>query len=259
MKKGKGYNKKRLDFTRKLVIASVNGNKKNAIHCVARIDVTNPRRVRTEHFNRTGEKLSFTAYIVKCFAETVKEFPEMNSFIRGRNLIILEDINISVLVERELDGVKVPEPLSIKQADNKSIRDIQDEIRKAQDNEGNQIGNLSNASWVNYIPGFLLKTFIKIADRNISMAKKYGKIAVTAVGMHSSSSSWFIPHGTATVLLTIGSIIKENVLKEDGSFESREILHLTASFDHEIIDGSPAARFMKRLEEVLSGGGNMIY
>lgn len=242
-----------------MVIASVNGNKKNAIHCMAKIDVTKPRTQRREIINSRGEMISFTAYIVKCFAETIKEFPEMNSFIRGRNLVILNDINISVLVERDLDGVKVPEPVGIKQADNKSVMEIQNEIRIAQGHEGNKLGNLSNTSWVNYIPGFLLKTFIKIADRNISMAKKYGKTAVTAVGMHSSTSSWFIPHGTATVLLTVGSLTKENVLKEDGSVESREMLHLTASFDHEIIDGSPAARFMKRLEEVIAGGENMKY
>jgi len=37
------------------------------------------------------------------------------------------------------------------------------------------------------------------------MAKTYGKVAVTAVGMFSKEAVWFIPHGSATILLTVGS------------------------------------------------------
>ena len=170
----------------------------------------------------------------------------MNSFISRNNLVYLRDINISVLIERELKGAKFPEPLGIQNTQNKSTQDIQTEIRQAQNTESKDLGDLGNTRWIKLIPPFLMGWFIKVADQNIKMAIKYGKIAVTAVGMYSSSSSWFIPHGTATVLLTIGSITKENQLLEDGKIATKEILHLTASFDHEIIDGSPAARFMKR-------------
>ena len=254
MKTKKGFKIQPLDFTRRMVIASVNSNKKNAIHCMTKIDVTKPRVIRNEYFNKTGEKLSFNAYIVKCFAETIREFPEMNSFIKGSKLVVLDDITISVLVERELDGVKVPEPLGIQKVQDKSIKQIHDEIRAAQKNRGNEIGNLSNITWVKLIPGFLLRTFIKLADRNIKMAKRYGKLSVTAVGMFSESAAWFIPHGTATVLLTIGSISKKNIQSEKGESEFKEMLHITVSFDHEIIDGAPAARFMKRFVNILQSG-----
>ena len=40
----------------------------------------------------------------------------------------------------------------------------------------------------------------------------------------------------------------------DGHLESRERLCLTASFDHDIIDGAPVARFVKRLSELISSG-----
>ena len=39
--------------------------------------------------------------------------------------------------------------------------------------------------WIRYIPGFLLKPFVRLADRNIKLAKRYGKVAVTAAGMFS--------------------------------------------------------------------------
>lgn len=250
----KGYRSASLDFTRKMVIASIASNKKNAIHSMSKIDISGPQKIRINRQEKTGEKPSLTAYIIRCFAETIKEYPEMNSFIKSNRLILLDDINISVMIEREIDGTKVPEPLGIKNTGEKTVKEIQDEIRNAQNDAGNKIGNLTGTTWIKYIPGFLLKTFVKLANRNIKMAKRYGKVAVTAIGMYLNSSSWFIPHGTATVLLTIGSISNELVQQENGQIESKEMLHVTASFDHEIIDGAPAARFMSRFEEILKSG-----
>jgi len=77
------------------------------------------------------------------------------------------------------------------------------------------------------------------------MSKSYGKVAVTSVGMYSKEAVWFIPHGSATVLLTVGSI-GNKVVEIDGQFISREHLRLTASFDHNIVDGAPASRFRYR-------------
>jgi pyruvate/2-oxoglutarate dehydrogenase complex dihydrolipoamide acyltransferase (E2) component len=236
------------------VIASASVTKeKNAIHCFSEIDITNPRKIIKEHFVRTGEKLSFTAYIVSCLAHVIKMHPELNSFIKGRNLVLLNDVTISVLIERELGGERVPEPLSIKRAQEKSFRQIHDEIRSAKKQQDDRFGSLSDAAWISYIPNFLLKTFVRIADKNIHMARTYGKVAVTSVGMFSKEAVWFIPHGSATVLLTVGSI-SNKVVGNDGNFASREHLCLTASFDHDIVDGAPASRFMSQLVETIKSG-----
>ncbi len=246
-----------LSLNRRMVIASLNSNKQNAIHALTKIDVTIPRKLRKDYFQKSGKKISFNAYIVRCFAEAIKEFPEMNSFIRGKKLILLEDINISLMVEREIDGVKIPEPCCIKKADSKSVDDIQNEIKKAITNTEQKLGSLSGSSWINLIPGFLFRFFIKIADRSIKMTSNYGKIAITSPGMYASSPTWFIPHGTATVFLVIGNISKENVLSEENSCDNHEILHLTITFDHEIVDGAPAARFVSRFEQILKSGDLM--
>jgi pyruvate/2-oxoglutarate dehydrogenase complex dihydrolipoamide acyltransferase (E2) component len=108
-------------------------------------------------------------------------------------------------------------------------------------------------TWIRFIPSFLLRTFIRIADRNITMAKHYGKICVTAVGMYNKDSAWFIPHGTATILLTVGGINDKVILVEDKPV-NREYLCLTISFDHDIVDGAPAARFVKELTETIRCG-----
>ncbi len=238
MKSGKGYRSAPLSFTRKMVIASANANKKNAIHCITEIDISRPRQLIKNIYEKSGEKLSFTGVIVKSFAEAIKLHPELNSFIKRRRLIVLDDINISVLIEREIDGQKVPEPLGIQKIQEKSLKQVHNEIRKAQNNTRNEFGNVSNASWIRFIPGFLLRLFVKIADKNIKLAKRYGKIAVTAVGMFSKEATWFIPHGTATVLLTIGSMNKKmskqkKVMKKKNFYVLLHLLIMKSWMEHQ--------------------------
>jgi len=254
MKNKNGYRSIPLSFNRRTVIASATVTReKNAIHSFTEIDITEPRRLLKEYFERTGEKLSFTAYIVACLAYAIKDHPLLNSFIKGRRLIILDDITISVLIERELGEEKVPEPVAIKQAQLKTYRQINNEIREAKTKHSDRLGGLSGKGWIRFIPVFLMKTFVRTADKSIHMAKAYGKIGVTAVGMFSKEAVWFIPHGPATVLITVGSI--SNKIVEIGEEHvSREHLCLTASFDHNIVDGAPAARFMNNFIEIIKSG-----
>ena len=244
-----------LSFNRKMVRASASvTRKKNSIHSVTEVDITIPRELIKRHKEQSGEKLSFTAYIVTCFAQVIRQHPRLNSFIKGNRLVILKDVSISVMIEREFNGEAVPEPMVIKKAQDKTYRQINDEVRNAGKQEYHRMGESSKAAWIRFIPGFLLKTFIKLADRSKKMAAKYGKVAVTAVGMFSKEPVWFIPHGTATVLVTVGSIVKR-VVEVNGQFESREHLCLSVSFDHDIIDGAPAARFMNQFIETIKDGG----
>lgn len=254
MKKTKPFSALPLTFNRKAVIASVSvSSRRNAIHALTDVDVSLPRKLIRNHFEKTGEKWSFTAYVVACLAQTVKKNPKFNSFIKGNRLILLDDVTISVLIERELENDKTPEPLGIKNAQEKSYREIHREIRLAQQHSGKKLGSLANTAWIRFIPGFLLRTFVKFADRNIKMALRYGKVCVTAPGMYGKEALWFIPHGTATVMLTVGSITNK-VVEAGDIFTAREHLNLTVSFDHNIIDGAPASRFIKQLSEELSCG-----
>ena len=74
--------------------------------------------------------------------------------------------------------------------------------------------------------------------------------------MYSKEALLFIPHGSATVLLTVGSIVNK-VVEIDKKYESREHLCLTVSFNHDIIDGAPASRFMSKLIETIKTGENI--
>ena len=258
-KKGKtsgkrGFTSERISFNRKVVAASAAVTaRKSTIHSLCETDITLPRRIMREHFERTGDKLSFTAYIVFCLAQVIKEHPHLNAFRRGNRLITLDDVTVSVLVEREISGERVPEPLAIKAAQSLTFREINEMIRAARALSASSLGGFSGMTWIRHIPGFLLKAFVRLADRNIRLAKRYGKVAVTAVGMFSREPVWFIPHGSGTVLITVGSIEKRMAFNGE-CHEAREFLCLTGSFDHDIVDGAPAARFMNQFLETLKSG-----
>lgn len=245
-KKQKRYHSTPLTAARKMVIASVQCNKPHAIHFLSEINVTKARQILRKKLEESGTRFSFTAYLLRGLALCLTEFPEMNSFIRGNRWIQLQDITLSVMVERELDGIKTPEPLGIQRAQDKTVTEIHREIREAQYREDDQLGSLAGTQWVRFIPRFLLKTFIRWADRNIKFAQRYGKVALSSIGMHTMHPTWAIPHGTATVFLVVGGIDKR--LHDD---QEEEHLAVTASFDHEIVDGSPAARFLSRLTAIL--------
>jgi pyruvate/2-oxoglutarate dehydrogenase complex dihydrolipoamide acyltransferase (E2) component len=254
MQPGKGYKSIPLSFNRKVVIASATVTKeKNTFHSIAEVDISVPRRLIKEHFLKTGTKLSFTAYLVTCLAHVIKDHPLLNSFIKGNQQIILEEVTVSVLIERELKGEKVPEPVAIRNASTKTYLHIHNEIRTAQSQQGQQLGNLSKMTWIRFIPGFLLRLFIRIADKNIKMGIRYGKVAVTAVGMFNKGRVWFIPHGSATVLITVGGI-NSRLVKENDQIIEKEHLCLTASFNHDLVDGAPAARFMDQFIETVKSG-----
>ena len=142
------------------------------IHAITEIDISEPRRIMREHKQQTGETLSLTAYVVACLARVVAENPEMNSFHKGRKLILLSDVTIGTFVEREIDGENAPEPIGIRAAQSKSYRQIHDEIRAAQRGRGGQYGSLSGMEWIRFIPFFLLRPFIRAASHSVSMIKR---------------------------------------------------------------------------------------
>jgi pyruvate/2-oxoglutarate dehydrogenase complex dihydrolipoamide acyltransferase (E2) component len=257
MGKSKGYRIETFSGNRRMVAASAAVNReKNTIHLMIEADITEARRLISEHRDRTGERLSLTGYVVASLARSFDEFPRFNSFRKGSRLIVLDDLTISVLFEREFDGENIPEPVGIPAANRKTYRQINDELRAAQKQAGKHLGSSTGMAWVRFIPGFLLRTFVRLASRNISMQKRFGVVGVTAVGMFGSGPMWLVPLTNATVTVAVGAIARRPALI-DGDLQEREFLCLTVSFDHDIVDGAPAARFTSRFAELLSGGGEL--
>lgn len=246
-----GYRKVAFSMNRRIVAASASvGRARNNIHAITEVDISAPRRVMKDHRERTGESLSLTAFVIACLSRAIAENPHLNSFQRGRKLVLLDDVTISALVEREISGERVPEPFGIVGAQSKSYRAIHNEIRAAQQHVKDGLGGLSGMRWVRFIPAFLLRAFICTASKSIYMQKRFGVIGVTAVGMFANEAIWFVPLSAATVTVTVGGIVKRLSTEVDSSYV-REHLCLTVTFNHDIVDGAPAARFLKRFTELL--------
>jgi pyruvate/2-oxoglutarate dehydrogenase complex dihydrolipoamide acyltransferase (E2) component len=173
---------------------------------------------------------------------------------KGRKLVLFDDVTVNTLFEREVDGEAVPEGCPIREAQRKSFREIHREIREAQDHRSDRLGSLSGTPWlVSILPESLFRVFVRLASRSVRIAQHYGVVSVTAIGMFGSGAAWGIPLTAATVTATVGSIVRRPVLV-GGELQEQEHLCITVSFDHDIVDGAPAARFMKRLGEILSSG-----
>jgi len=228
-------------------------SKRHTMHGLTEVDITEPRRLIHEHHERTGESLSLTAYVIACLARAVAEHPRLNSMRKGRKLIVLDDVTVVTMVERNPEGERVVEFLGIRAADKKTYRQIHDEIRNAQRKSGEPRGAVSGARWVRYIPSFLFRRFVRAMTRNVRWAKRYGVVSVSNVGMFGEGPGWGMSPTAETVAVTVGGIARRPVMVE-GHPEAREHLCLTISFDHDIVDGAPAARFTSRFLELIASG-----
>ena len=258
MKGKKGYRVLPFTMNRRMVAASASvAREQNNIQAIVEVDISEPRRLIREHRRRTGERLSLTAYVTTCLARAIAEHPKLNAFRRGSKLIILDDLTISVMVEREIDGEMVPEPFGIQAAQTMTYRQIHDEIRAAQAHSNEDgLGGLSGMSWLRFIPSFLFCTFIRLASQSIRIRERCGTVGITAVGMfgNKNQAAWGLPLvGGATVAVAVGGIV-ERPCVSNGRLETHEHLCLTVTFNHDIVDGAPAARFLKRFSDLLQSG-----
>jgi pyruvate/2-oxoglutarate dehydrogenase complex dihydrolipoamide acyltransferase (E2) component len=81
-----------------------------------------------------------------------------------------------------------------------------------------------------------------------------GTVFVTSVGMFGKGQSgWGISTTPHSLGLVVGSIAWKPAVVE-GRIEPREILNLTVLFDHDVVDGAPATRFVRRLLELIERG-----
>lgn len=256
-KKKSGYKTIPFSMNRHVMAAALDiARQQNNIQAIIEVDISEPRSIIHKHHQKTGEKLSLTAYVVTCLAKTIVKHPQMNAFRKGKKLILLDNVTISVLVEREINGEMIPENLGVQFAQNKSLREINAEIRQAQKQIGDELGGLSKTTWIRFIPPFLLRTFVRLASQNISMMDRFGAVGVTAVGMFAKKNEalWMLPLvGGATVAVAVGGIVERPCLIDE-ILEAREHLCLTVTFNHEIVDGAPAARFLNSFSTTLSSG-----
>lgn len=230
------------------------------------VDVTLARRRIAERRDRTGEDLSFTGYLTYCLARAVAEDTSVQAYRKGRTrLALFDDVDVGLMIERTRGEVRAPLGHVIRRADQKSVLDIHREIRAVQAMP--PPSKSAMPAWMRVwsalplpLPG-LVTALVRAAMRRdparawVPMA---GTVAVTAVGMFGSGGGWALatPDGH-TITLIVGGIEARTAVVGD-HIQTREFLSLTLAFNHDVVDGAPAARFTDRLVSLVERAEGLV-
>lgn len=174
--------------------------------------------------------------------------------------MIFEDVNVSIIDEKDLNGQKVPIPLIIEKANEISVEAISMQINDAKNKqlttEDIVLQKNTNRLEKNYylLPGFIRRYAWRYLLRHPKLSfKKMGNVAITSIGMMGKINGWFIPISIHPFCLGLSSIIMNPIVIED-KIEIREILNMSILLNHDVIDGAPMARFISELSKNIEGG-----
>ncbi len=241
---------------RQVVVDSLEiGARRHIVHGLVEIDVTKARQFIREHKARTSETLSFTAFVAACLARAVDANKLAHAYRDWRNrLVLFDEVDVVVMIEAQVDRVAIPH--IIRAANQKTFREIHDEIRavQSQPQQSAQVsGWMARLGWI--APSFARKFFLRLFMKNPHWMKNFGgTVVITSVGMFARGGGWgigFLP--MHTLGLTLGGIAEKPGVCA-GRIEIREYLDLTISVDHDIVDGAPMARFARELVELIESG-----
>ena len=233
------------------------GRQKHIVHGLVEMDVTRARQMIHQHKAQMGETLSFTGFIVACLGQAVDRNKHMQACRNWRGqLVLFDDVDVNTMFEVEANGRKIIRPHIIRAANKKTVREIHAEIRAFQaGHTGSPEGNFID--WFVRLPGFIRRFTLRMIFKSPRRLKEMnGTVSMTAIGMFGSGGGWGIPVSNQTLQITLGGIAEKPVLVA-GQLENREFLCVTVSFDHDLVDGAPAARFTQRLKELVESGAGL--
>jgi pyruvate/2-oxoglutarate dehydrogenase complex dihydrolipoamide acyltransferase (E2) component len=244
----------------------VMSSKKHRITALIEVDVTDSRKKIRIWRRSDCCRISFNAWILKCIALAVCEYAQVHAFRTGKNkLVVFNDVDMSIVIERKAAGEKVPLPLVIRNVSERSVNEIYTEIEDAKNEDiknesGFILGDNKLKPFVKLfamMPQFFRIFIWKALTANPFFVKKImGTVAITSVGNIGIVKGWAIPFSIHPLCIALGSIVKKPGLVKD-RIEIREYLEMTILMDHDVIDGAPAARFVARLAEMIESGSGL--
>jgi len=219
---------------RKITAENMTLSKRTSAHVttVFHVDYTNVARLRDQNkqafLAKNGVKLTYLPFIFRSVIQALKEFPQVNASIDGDNIVYHKDVHLGMAVALDW-GLIVP---VIKNADEKSILGL---ARATQD----------------------------LAERARSKRLKPeeiqgGTFTVTNPGMFGSLFGTPIIPQPQVAILGVGTIEKRPVVVADeqgnDALGIRTVGYLALSFDHRLIDGADADKFMASVKKTLEKG-----
>jgi pyruvate dehydrogenase E2 component (dihydrolipoamide acetyltransferase) len=193
------------------------------VSTVFEVDMTRVDHLRNAHkapFEQRGVRLTYTAFILKAVVDGLKAFPVLNASIDGDNIVHHKEINLGVAVALDW-GLIVP---VIHGADEKNVLGL---ARAAHD----------------------------LADRARSRKLRVeevqgGTFTVTNPGVFGSLFGTPIINQPQVAILDVGTIEKRPVVRDD-AIAIRTMCYLALTFDHRLVDGADADRFMAHVKKTL--------
>jgi pyruvate dehydrogenase E2 component (dihydrolipoamide acetyltransferase) len=178
------------------------------------------QKYRQAYEERSGVKLTYMPFIVKATVDALKAFPILNSSLEGDNIVYRHDVNIGMAVALDW-GLIVP---VIRSADEKNI-----------------LG--------------LARAVVDLAERARSKRLKVeevqgGTFTITNPGVFGSLFGTPIINQPQVAILGVGTIEKRPVVRDD-AIAIRTMSYFALSFDHRIVDGADADRFMAHIKKGL--------
>ena len=224
--------------------------RKNIIHGLVEIDVTNAQRLLRQR-EAAGEDLSFTAFLIHAVARAVDEDRIMHAYRRRGRLILFDDVDVNTQIETAVGGQGIVKPLLIRSANHKSVEQLSSEIRAGQHQDAPSERRYRATLAFLSLPRPVRTLVWRFLLGNPEWFKRFGgTVGISSVGMFGPAGGWGIPIAPSTLMITVGGIATKPRYV-DGELQPRELLDLTISVDHEVVDGAPAARFARRLAELV--------
>lgn len=220
-----------MDRMRKMIAANMVLSKHTSPHVTSFVeaDVTNLVRWREANKNafqqKYGEKLTFTPMILEAVVQAIKEFPGINASVDGDRIIYKKRINVGMAAALPSGNLIVP---VIKQADQMNLLGL----TKA-------VNDLSARARINKLKPD------EIAD---------GTYTVSNVGTFGNVMGTPIISQPQVAVLAVGAIRKKPAVIEtpDGDLIGiRQMMFLSHSYDHRVVDGALGGSFVKRVADLL--------
>jgi 2-oxoglutarate dehydrogenase E2 component (dihydrolipoamide succinyltransferase) len=220
-----------MDRVRKLIAEHMVMSKRTSAHVTSFIDVDVTRMVNWRNsvkdafLSREGQKLTLTPIFIDAAARALTEFPMINISVDGNNIIKRKNINIGMAAALTDGNLIVP---VIKNANEKNLTGL---ARAVNDLAGRARGN-------------------KLKPDEITG----GTFTVTNFGSYNNLSGTPIINQPQAAILGTGAVRKMAAVVEtpDGDMIGiRQIMILSLSYDHRVIDGALAGKFLNRIKEIL--------
>jgi len=194
------------------------------VSTVWEIDMTRVDQLRARHKQsfeeRSGVKLSYLPFVVKATVDALKAFPILNASVEGDSIVYKKDINLGIAVALDW-GLIVP---VVRSADEKNI--------------------LGLARAVNDLAERARTKRLKVDE------VQGGTFTITNPGVFGSLFGTPIISQPQVAILRVGAIEKRPVVRDD-AIAIRTMCYFALTFDHRIVDGADADRFMAHLKQSL--------